>query len=199
MITSGIATIVPAAMIAAYGTTCGSLPENRAMATVTGSVLSLESWLARRYSFTAAMNARIAVVNNAGICRDRMFASLSEADWDAVIAVHLKGHFCISSHAVHHWRDRSKQGEKVDARIINTSSGAGLNGSVGQSNYATAKGGIASLTLNQAAELRRLVDRFTLAASAHAKTGPREAANARPVSSPARDLGRKLAGAFGVR
>ena len=96
-----------------------------------------------------------AVVNNAGICRDRMFASLSEADWDAVIAVHLKGHFCISSHAVHHWRDRSKQGEKVDARIINTSSGAGLNGSVGQSNYATAKGGIASLTLNQAAELRR--------------------------------------------
>jgi len=96
-----------------------------------------------------------AVVNNAGICRDRMFASLSEADWDAVIAVHLKGHFCISSHAVHYWRDRSKQGEKVDARIVNTSSGAGLNGSVGQSNYAAAKGGIASLTLNQAAELRR--------------------------------------------
>ena len=96
-----------------------------------------------------------AVVNNAGICRDRMFASLSEADWDSVIAVHLKGHFCISSHAVHYWRDRSKQGEKVDARIINTSSGAGLNGSVGQSNYAAAKGGIASLTLNQAAELRR--------------------------------------------
>lgn len=96
-----------------------------------------------------------AVVNNAGICRDRMFASLSEADWDAVIAVHLKGHFCISSHAVHYWRDRSKQGHDVDARIINTSSGAGLNGSVGQSNYAAAKGGIASLTLNQAAELRR--------------------------------------------
>lgn len=96
-----------------------------------------------------------AVVNNAGICRDRMFASLTEADWDAVIAVHLKGHFCISSHAVHYWRDRSKQGEKVEARIVNTSSGAGLNGSVGQSNYAAAKGGIASLTLNQAAELRR--------------------------------------------
>lgn len=95
------------------------------------------------------------VVNNAGICRDRMFASLSEADWDAVIAVHLKGHFCISSHAVHYWRDQSKSGKKVDARIINTSSGAGLNGSVGQSNYAAAKGGIASLTLNQSAELRR--------------------------------------------
>lgn len=96
-----------------------------------------------------------AVVNNAGICRDRMFASLTESDWDAVMSVHLKGHFCISSHAVHYWRDQSKQGAKVDARIINTSSGAGLNGSIGQSNYAAAKGGIASLTLNQAAELRR--------------------------------------------
>lgn len=95
------------------------------------------------------------VVNNAGICRDKMFASMGEAEWDAVIAVHLKGHFCIASHAVHYWRDQSKQGNKVDARIINTSSGAGLNGSVGQSNYAAAKGGIASLTLNQAAELRR--------------------------------------------
>ncbi|MFZ5602025.1 MAG: SDR family oxidoreductase [Pseudomonadota bacterium] len=95
------------------------------------------------------------VVNNAGICRDKMFASMTEADWDAVIAVHLKGHFCISSHAVQYWRDQTKQGNKVNARIINTSSGAGLNGSVGQSNYAAAKGGIASLTLNQAAELKR--------------------------------------------
>lgn len=95
------------------------------------------------------------VVNNAGICRDRMFASLSEADWDAVIAVHLKGHFCISSHAVKYWREQSKGGKDVKARIINTSSGAGLHGSVGQSNYAAAKGGIASLTLNQAAELGR--------------------------------------------
>lgn len=95
------------------------------------------------------------VVNNAGICRDRMFASMSEAEWDAVISVHLKGHFCISSHAVHYWRDQKKAGHEVNARIINTSSGAGLNGSVGQSNYAAAKGGIASLTLNQAAELGR--------------------------------------------
>ena len=95
------------------------------------------------------------VVNNAGICRDRMFASMTEAEWDAVIAVHLKGHFCISSHAVHYWRDRKKSGQEVNARIINTSSGAGLNGSIGQSNYAAAKGGIASLTLNQAAELGR--------------------------------------------
>ncbi|MEH6568952.1 MAG: SDR family oxidoreductase [Halioglobus sp.] len=96
-----------------------------------------------------------AVVNNAGINRDRMFASMTEADWDAIMAVHLKGHFCISSHAVHYWRGRSKEGAEVDARIINTSSGAGLQGSVGQSNYAAAKAGIAALTLNQAAELGR--------------------------------------------
>ncbi|NWL80502.1 short-chain dehydrogenase [Pseudomonas taiwanensis] len=95
------------------------------------------------------------LVNNAGICRDRMFASLTEADWDAVMAVHLKGHFCLASHAVKHWREQSKGGAQVKARIINTSSGAGLQGSVGQSNYAAAKGGIASLTLVQAAELAR--------------------------------------------
>ena len=96
-----------------------------------------------------------AVINNAGINRDRMFASMTEADWDAVMAVHLKGHFCITSHAVHYWRGRSKEGQPVDARIINTSSGAGLQGSIGQSNYAAAKAGIAALTLNQAAELGR--------------------------------------------
>lgn len=96
-----------------------------------------------------------AVVNNAGICRDRMFASLTEADWDAVMSVHLKGHFCIASHAVRHWRDQAKAGASVKGRIINTSSGAGLQGSIGQSNYSAAKGGIASLTLVQAAELAR--------------------------------------------
>jgi len=95
------------------------------------------------------------VVNNAGICRDKMFASMGEADWDAVIAVHLKGHFCISSHAVQYWRNQSKEGKTVKARIINTSSGAGLQGSIGQANYSAAKGGIASLTLVQAAELAR--------------------------------------------
>ncbi|HUH38166.1 MAG TPA: SDR family oxidoreductase [Spongiibacteraceae bacterium] len=95
------------------------------------------------------------VVNNAGINRDRMFASMTEAEWDAIMAVHLKGHFCISSHAVHYWRDQAKAGNKVDARIINTTSGAGLQGSIGQSNYAAAKAGICALTLNQAAELGR--------------------------------------------
>jgi NAD(P)-dependent dehydrogenase (short-subunit alcohol dehydrogenase family) len=96
-----------------------------------------------------------AVVNNAGIVRDRMFASLSEDDWDQVIRVHLKGHFCLSSQLVQRWRDQVKAGAKVDARIVNTSSGAGLQGSIGQSNYVAAKGGIAALTLVQAAELRR--------------------------------------------
>ncbi len=96
-----------------------------------------------------------AVVNNAGIVRDRMFASLSEDDWDQVVRVHLKGHFCLASILVRRWRDQVKAGQKVDARIVNTSSGAGLQGSVGQSNYAAAKGGIASLTLVQAAELGR--------------------------------------------
>lgn len=95
------------------------------------------------------------VVNNAGINRDRMFASMTEADWDAIMSVHLKGHFCISSHAVHHWRDQAKAGKPVNARILNTTSGAGLQGSIGQSNYAAAKAGIAALTLNQAAELGR--------------------------------------------
>ena len=95
------------------------------------------------------------VVNNAGIVRDRMFASLTEDDWDLVVKVHLKGHFCITQTLVKRWRDQVKAGVKVDARIVNTSSGAGLQGSVGQSNYAAAKGGIASLTLVQAAELAR--------------------------------------------
>ena len=96
-----------------------------------------------------------AVVNNAGIVRDKMFASMGEEEWDLVIKVHLKGHFCIANTLVKRWRDQVKAGQKVDARIINTSSGAGLQGSVGQANYAAAKGGIASLTLVQAAELAR--------------------------------------------
>lgn len=96
------------------------------------------------------------VVNNAGIVRDRMFASMSEDEWDLVIKVHLKGHFCITSKLVQRWRDQVKAtGQKVEGRIVNTSSGAGLQGSIGQSNYAAAKGGIASLTLVQAAELGR--------------------------------------------
>ncbi len=96
------------------------------------------------------------VVNNAGFLRDRMFFSTSEEEWDAVIRVHLKGHFATSRHAAAYWRAQSKAGVPVDARIINTSSGAGLMGSVGQSTYSAAKAGIAALTLVQAAELGRL-------------------------------------------
>lgn len=95
------------------------------------------------------------VLNNAGVNRDRMFASMSEAEWDTIMSVHLKGHFCITSHAVQYWRNQSKDGKAVNARILNTTSGAGLQGSIGQSNYAAAKAGIAALTLNQAAELGR--------------------------------------------
>jgi NAD(P)-dependent dehydrogenase (short-subunit alcohol dehydrogenase family) len=96
-----------------------------------------------------------AVVNNAGFVRDRMFVSATPDEWDAVMRVHLRGHFCTSRHAVDYWRAQQKAGAPIDARIINTSSGAGLQGSVGQSAYSAAKAGIAALTLVQAAELRR--------------------------------------------
>lgn len=95
------------------------------------------------------------VVNNAGIVRDRMFVSATTDEWDATMHVHLRGHFCLSRHAVDFWRAQQKAGNPVDARIINTSSGAGLQGSIAQAAYSTAKGGIAALTLVQAAELGR--------------------------------------------
>jgi NAD(P)-dependent dehydrogenase (short-subunit alcohol dehydrogenase family) len=96
-----------------------------------------------------------AVVNNAGFVRDRMFANASEDEWDAVVRVHLKGHFCVARHAAAHWRDQAKAGAAPDARIVNTSSGAGILGSVGQAAYSAAKAGIATLTLVQAVELAR--------------------------------------------
>ncbi|MFM9853372.1 MAG: SDR family oxidoreductase [Sphingomonadaceae bacterium] len=95
------------------------------------------------------------VINNAGIVRDRMFVSATPEEWDATMHVHLRGHFCLSRHAVDYWRAKQKAGSNPDARIINTSSGAGLQGSIAQAAYSTAKGGIASLTLVQAAELGR--------------------------------------------
>jgi NAD(P)-dependent dehydrogenase (short-subunit alcohol dehydrogenase family) len=84
-----------------------------------------------------------------------MFANVAEDEWDAVVRVHLKGHFCVGRHAAAHWRDQAKAGQPVDARIVNTSSGAGILGSVGQAAYSAAKAGIATLTLVQAAELGR--------------------------------------------
>jgi NAD(P)-dependent dehydrogenase (short-subunit alcohol dehydrogenase family) len=95
------------------------------------------------------------LVNNAGFIRDRMLANTSEEEWDAVVRVHLKGHFATLRHAAQYWRARVKAGDAVDARIINTSSAAGLQGSVGQGNYSAAKAGIAALTLVGAAELGR--------------------------------------------
>jgi NAD(P)-dependent dehydrogenase (short-subunit alcohol dehydrogenase family) len=115
-------------------------------------------WTGSRRLIDAALQAfgRLdVVVNNAGFVRDRMFANAEEDEWDAVIRVHLKGHFCVGRWAAAYWRDRAKAGDPNDARIINTSSGAGLMGSVGQSAYSAAKGGIATLTLIQASELGR--------------------------------------------
>ena len=94
-----------------------------------------------------------AQVSNAGFVRDRMLVSLSEDEWDSVVRVHLKGHFVLLRHAGAYWRAEAKAGIPRVARVINTSSGAGIFGSVGQGNYAAAKAGIAELTLQAAAEL----------------------------------------------
>lgn len=95
------------------------------------------------------------VVNNAGILRDRMLFSMTEEEWDSVIKVHLKGTFATSRQAAAYWRDRSKAGEKNDARIINTTSVAGLYANAGQTNYGAAKAGIAAFTQIAALELGR--------------------------------------------
>ena len=95
------------------------------------------------------------IVCNAGFLRDRMLANMSVDEWDAIMRVHLRGHFVPARHAIAYWRDQSKAGKEVVGRIINTSSGAGLLGSIGQGNYVTAKAGIAALTIQQAAEWGR--------------------------------------------
>ncbi|ONI70728.1 short-chain dehydrogenase [Actinosynnema sp. ALI-1.44] len=95
------------------------------------------------------------LVNNAGFLRDRMLVTMAEEEWDAVVRVHLKGHFATVHHAAAHWRAAAKSGALPDARVINTSSGAGLLGSVGQGNYSAAKAGIVGLTLVASAELAR--------------------------------------------
>jgi NAD(P)-dependent dehydrogenase (short-subunit alcohol dehydrogenase family) len=96
------------------------------------------------------------LINNAGILRDRMMINMTEAEWDAVIKVHLKGTFAPSHHAAQYWREESKKrGAPVSARLINTSSASGLFGNVGQSNYGAAKASIAAFTIISAMELRR--------------------------------------------
>jgi NAD(P)-dependent dehydrogenase (short-subunit alcohol dehydrogenase family) len=95
------------------------------------------------------------VVNNAGILRDRMLVNMSVQEWDDVMAVHLRGTFCVTRHAVDHWRAESKAGRPVDARVINTSSPSGIYGNVGQANYGAAKAGLAAFTVIAADELGR--------------------------------------------
>ena len=96
-----------------------------------------------------------AVVNNAGILRDRMLANMTEQEWDAVINVHLKGTFAPARHAAAYWREQSKAGHAVAGRIVNTSSVSGIYGNVGQSNYGAAKAGIAAFTQITSMELSR--------------------------------------------
>ena len=95
------------------------------------------------------------LVNSGGLLRDRMFVSLDEDDWDAVVTGHLRGHFCPMRTFAAHWRERSKAGEQPDAAIVTTTSNAGLFSQPGQSNYAAAKAGIAGLTVTVADELER--------------------------------------------
>jgi NAD(P)-dependent dehydrogenase (short-subunit alcohol dehydrogenase family) len=95
------------------------------------------------------------LLNNAGILRDRMLVNMTEQEWDAVINVHLKGHFAPTRHGAAYWRERSKAGDPVRGRVINTSSPSGVFGNVGQANYGAAKGAIAAFTLIAAQELSR--------------------------------------------
>jgi NAD(P)-dependent dehydrogenase (short-subunit alcohol dehydrogenase family) len=105
---------------------------------------------------TVAVHGRLdAVVNNAGIVRDRMITGMSEDDFDLVVGVHLKGTWTLTRHACAYWREQAKAGAEVTGRIVNTTSGAGLFGNVGQSNYGPAKAGIASLTMITALEMER--------------------------------------------
>lgn len=123
------------------------------------------------------------LVNNAGFLRDRMLVNLDEDDWDAVMRVHLKGHFLPLKHAAAHWRAEAKAGRTPEARVVNTSSGAGLLGSVGQGNYAAAKAGIVGLTLVAAAEMGRYGIQVNAIAPA-ARTRMTEATFAETMAAP---------------
>ncbi len=95
------------------------------------------------------------LVNNAGILRDRVIVNMTEQEWDSVINVHLKGHFCPTRFAAAYWREQTKAGKEVKANIVNTSSTSGLLGNAGQANYGAAKAGIASLAIIAGMELER--------------------------------------------
>lgn len=124
-----------------------------------------------------------ALVNNAGLVRDRMLVNMSEEEWDLVLKVDLKGHFVPMRHAAAYWRERSKAGDPVEARVVNTSSGAGLMGSVGQGNYSAAKAGVVALTQVAAAEWGRIGVRLNAIAPA-ARTPMTEVVFAQTMAKP---------------
>jgi len=140
------------------------------------------------------------LVNNAGFLRDRMLVNLGEDDWDAVMRVHLKGHFLPLKHAAAHWRAEAKAGRTPVARIVNTGSGAGLLGSLGQGNYSAAKAGIVGLTLVAAAELARYgVQVNAIAPAARTRMTERTSAGAAIVSANVRSVIRvRAAGAIAL-
>ncbi|MGQ0825006.1 MAG: SDR family oxidoreductase [Actinomycetota bacterium] len=121
---------------------------------------SVSSWAGAEQLVAQAVDAfggLDVLVNNAGILRDKMSFNMTEDEWDAVVDVHLKGHFAPSRFAAAYWRQRSKEtGEPVNAKIVNTASESGIYGNAGQANYAAAKAGIASLTIVMARELERI-------------------------------------------
>lgn len=122
---------------------------------VTGDV-SLRSTADEVVSCAERLGGLDIVVNNAGITRDRMLFNMTDEDWDAVIAVHLRGHFLLTRNAAAYWRAKAKDaGGSVYGRLINTSSEAGLSGPAGQANYGAAKAGITALTLTAAKALGR--------------------------------------------
>src|SRR3954465_13627206 len=120
-----------------------------------GNVADFEDARAMIAQAVEAFGRLDVVVNNAGILRDRMLVNMDAAEFDAVIAVHLRGTFGPMRHAAAYWREQAKAGEPVDARIINTSSPSGLYGNIGQTNYGAAKAGIAAMTIIAAEELHR--------------------------------------------
>ena len=119
----------------------------------------VSSWSGSKAMIDAAVNEfgqLDVLVNNAGILRDRMLVNMQEAEWDAVINVHLKGTFAPTHHAAAYWRDRNKQtGAPLNARVINTSSVSGIYGNIGQCNYGAAKAGIAMFSIVASRELAR--------------------------------------------
>ena len=120
--------------------------------TSAGDWNGMEALVARTVSTYGDVHA---VVNNAGFLRDRMLTAMSEDDFDAVINVHLKGTFALTRHACTYWRDQVKAGKPVSGRVVNTTSGTGLFGNIGQANYGAAKAGIANMTMIAALEMQR--------------------------------------------